>query len=512
MPPQTAAPRPRRKASLAVAALLSAAALLPLPALADDASAEITNLVTKQVFVNSNGSSYTSVAGLATLTADARIQVDAEFSGRVKSWRLWLGLSDGEGDHVSFKSQGVGKSYGTFERPRRVDRTERITVLAVVWQDFVEARCNELADGLRAQGMEDSAIFAQDRTLELGVTVHLNADITGIGQHFVGAKPWEEIPKVQVTCKKWAGASIPQAGSGYAVTPSKVVNKGLSIYEQYGIGGLCRIRLDGWITTDEKNTTVTFRYRNQAGKLSQLWTVNTGDSKTATFSHWYDIQNTEWAETGFVRMIGVSHDFKSDWAEYTMECVEGGPDGLVANDPPKLTFDIVPQGKVMVHGHICPERLKLVGVMKGRGNFSGYAMFIAKRGPTYVSPLQEYEITHGQTLLVGADYTITWSGAQPPSGNQPLRSDHLFDFSVTNSDNKIIASLPRGYVVVCTRPKVNSAVQPAPGGLTVEPRQPAAGASAPGTLRLLPQAVPQGVPQPQPQPQPRPELQRRESN
>jgi hypothetical protein len=480
--------------------LALAAGLLPAPALGDDASANITNLGTKQIFVNSNGSSYTGVAGLATLTADARIQVDAEVSGRVKSWRLWLGLSNAEGDQVSFQSQGVSKYYGTFERPRRVDRTERITVHAVVWQDFVAARCNELADGLRAQGMADSAIFGQDRTLELGVTVHFDADITGIGFYFVGAKPWESIPKTQVICKKWAGAAIPQAGTGFAVTPSKVVNKGLSIYEQYGIGGLCKIRLDGWITTDQKNVTVKFRYRNQEGKTSKVWTVNTGENKTATFSHWYNIKDNGFsesgialAETGFVRMVGVSHDFKSGWAEYTMECVEGGPGAVVANDPPKPTLKVVQQGKVMVHGLLCPERLKLVGVLEGRGNFSGKVVFF---GPGFLAPPHDYNITHGQKLLFGADVVLDWSDTPPPSPHGPTGQWRKFGMNVTNGNGAVIASVPaKTDFFQCLAPRLNPAVQPAPGGLIVEPRQPAAGATAPRQLRVLPQAAqPQPVP------------------
>lgn len=497
MPLRSSVQTARRLATAALATGTLFAGLLPAAALADDGSANITNLVTKQIFVNSNGSSYTSVAGLATLTADVRIQVDAEVSGRVKSWRVWLGLSNQEGDHISFRSQGVGKSYGTFERPRRVDRTERVTVHAVVWQDFVAARCNEMADALRSGGMPDSAIFGQDRTLELGVTVHFDADITGIGYYFIGAKPWEEIPKTQVTCKKWAGSAIPQAADGLAVTPSKVVNKGLSIYEQYGITGVCKIRLDGWITTDQKNATVKFRYRNQQGKFSKVWTVNTGESKTATFSHWYDIQNTEWAETGFVRMVGVSHDFRSDWAEYTMECVEGGPGSLVANEPPKPTLKVVEQGKVMVYGRVCPQRVKLVGVLEGRGNFAGKVVFF---GPAYLSSPRDYDITHGQKLLFGADVVLDWSDTPPPSPHGPMGQSRKFGMSVTNSEGKAIATLPpKDFFFQCRAARVNPAVQPAPGGLTVEPRQPS-GAGAPKTLRLLPQD-----PAPQPPQAPTPQ-------
>lgn len=473
------------------------AILLPASAMADSVDAEVVNLVSKQIIVESNGSSYHSVSHLANLVADARIRVDTGAVGRVKSWKLWLGLSNGNGDHVDFPTFGKGKSYDAFQRPRRVDRTERLIVPSTMWKSFVLARCNELADDLRAQGLGNTAVFAQDRSLELAVIAHFDADTSGAGSnYFVEGKPWEAHPKTQVICKKWPGASIPQAGTSLGVTPAKVVNKGLSIYEQYGITGVCKIRLDGWITTDQKNTEVSFRYRNQEGKTSQVWSVNTGENKTATFSHWYTINDNGFsesgvalAETGFVRMVGVSHDFKSAWAEYTMECVEGGPGSLTANEPPKLTMQIVEQGKVEVHGYLCPERLKLVGLLEGRGNFSGKVVFF---GPGYLAPPHDYSITHGQKLVFGADATLDWSETPPPSPHGPMGQHRSFRLNVTNANDKVVASLPpRHHFAQCRPARLNPVVVPK-DGLTVEPRPAGTAGSrkAPAATIRVPQAVP----------------------
>ncbi len=473
------------------------AALLPASALADSVDAEVVNLVSKQIIVESNGSSYHRVSHLANLVADARIRVDTGSVGRVLSWKLWLGLSNGDGDHIDFPTFGKGKSYDAFQRPRRVDRTERLIVPSTMWKSFVLARCNELADDLRAQGLGNTAVFGQDRSLELAVIAHFDADTNGAGSnYFVEAKPWESHPKTEVICKKWPGASIPQASNNLGVTPAKVVNKGLSIYEQYGIGGLCKIRLDGWITTDQKNTEVSFRYRNQEGKTSKVWSVNTGENKTATFSHWYTINDNGFsesgialAETGFVRMIGVSHDFKSAWAEYTMECVEGGPGALMANEPPKLTMQIVEQGKVEVHGYLCPERLKLVGLLEGRGNFSGNVVFF---GPGYLAPPHDYSITHGQKLIFGADATLDWSETPPPSPHGPMGQHRGFRLNVTNANDKVVASLPlRHHFAQCRPARLNPVVVPK-DGLTVEPRPAGAAGSrkAPAAIIRVPQAAP----------------------
>ncbi|MGD1876863.1 MAG: hypothetical protein ACFB13_05105 [Kiloniellaceae bacterium] len=473
--------------SRALPAVAVLAALLPAAAFADSGSATVTNLITKQIVVESNGSSYHRTNQLANLVADVRVKVSTGAVGRVKSWEVYLGLASEGGEQMWFQSFGTSKSYPWHDRPSGVDRTERLQVPEAVWGAFVRTRCNELADTLRAQGQSNAAIFGQDRKLPLTVAAGMDADTTGAGSgtFFVSAAPAQPL---ELVCKKWPGAAIPQAATGLAVPPSKVVNKGLSIYEQYGVTGVCKIRLDGWITTDHKNAEVSFRYKNQQGKQSQVWTVNTGESKTATFSHWYNIANTEWAETGVVRIVGVSHDFKSAWAEYTMECTEGGPQTLGTNLPPTVTLKAVPQGKVMVHGRICPETVKLVAMLEGRGNVSGQMVFF---GTAFFAQKYDYSIKPGHKVLQGADADLRWNNvAAPAHASLPLMQFRQFGLNVTDQDGTVIASVPQhSYVFHCSTPAVNPSVQQVPGGLTVEPRG-QGGATAPKVLRMQPPAPP----------------------
>ncbi|WP_193371392.1 hypothetical protein [Pelagibius marinus] len=464
------------------------------PARADSFGSEVTYLSPPRIEVASNGSSYHRTNPLANLVADVHVEVDTGLVGGVKSWNAFLGLAREDGGRMWFQSFGKSKSYPWYDRPNSVNRTERLELPEYAWGAFVRTQCNALADHLRAQGLPDTAIFGQDRKLELGVVSNLDVNNTGPGSNsiFVGATPWDEVKKIEVVCKKWPGAAIPQASTTLAAPPSKVVNKGLSIYEQYGITGVCKIRLDGWITTDQKNAEVSFRYKNQQGKQSQLWTVNTGESKTATFSHWYNIANTEWAETGFVRMVGVSHNFRSEWAEYTMECTEGGPQSLATDRPLEVTLKAVPQGKVMAHGRICPETVKLIAVLEGLGNASGEMMFF---GTAFFSQRYDFSITPGQKVLQGADAPLRWNSVPAPAqANMPLTQSRQFGLKVTDQHGRIIASVPQHpFVLGCSTPTVNPSVQPAPGGLTVERRRAGAGATPPRTRGLPPQA-----PQPQP--------------
>lgn len=481
-------------APFALATLL-APALVPAAALADSKEIAVVNLVSKQLAVDSNGSSYHMVSHLANLVADVRIVVDTGEVGRVKSWKAWLGLSNGEGAYEDYKLYFVAKEYPWGKRPRHVNRIERIIVPSGVWANFVKARCNALAAELRAQGLGDTAIFGQDRHIELGVPPFLDTETTGAGSGnlIVEAVPFGNLSKLDLVCKKWPGAAIPQASSDITIGPAEVVATSLSVAELSSLGGACKIRLDGSITTDRGDAEVSFRYRDQAGKESQVWKVNTGASKTASFSHWYDIPNNpDGDETGFVRMVGVSHEFLGDWRGYALKCVEGGPGTLATNEPPKLSMTVAEQGKVMVHGQICPESLKLMGLLDGRGNMSGRTIFF---GPGFLSPPRDYSIKHGQKILVGADAPLNWKNVPPPVGNALLKQERRFTFNATNENDKVVSSLKnQQHMVTCVRPAVNPVVGQG-GGLTVEPRQPAAPTAVPRSLQPQP-ATPGTVPQP----------------
>lgn len=462
-----------------------AATLMPAAALADSKEATVVGLVPQQLVVDSNGSSYHAVSPFANLVADVRVQVDTGAVGRVKSWRVHLGLAGEEGASQFYDSYNVAKSYPWYDRPRSVDRTEQIIVPSAAWGGFVKTRCNALADELRSQGLGDTAIFAQDRKLQLAVVPSLAADTTGAGSGSIieEATWWSQHAKIDLVCKKWPGAAVPQASSDITIQPAKVVNQGLTIVERSGLGGACKIRLDGWFTTDRKGASVSYRFETADGKKSEVQAANTGESKTASFSRWEDIANNpDGPETGKVRLVGVSHDFATGWVDYALNCVEGGPGNLVANDPPLLKMTAVPQGKVMVQGRICPEVVKLVGVLEGRGNFSGQALFY---GTHYLSPLRDYSITHGQKLLIGAEAELNWDQAPAPLNAQaPLAQSRDFGLNVTDKNNKVIASLPKRTILIeCQRPRVTPGVQLNPGGLTTESRDPQPAAPA-ATRRL----------------------------
>ncbi|MGF1594456.1 MAG: hypothetical protein ACFCUW_14320 [Kiloniellaceae bacterium] len=487
-----------RKAVAATA--LAAALLLPGVAGADTESIEVVQVTTKKIYVLSNGSVYHDVP-FGPIVVDVRIRADAEVSGWILSWKAYLQIVNADNIFIDLEEAAVSKSYPQFHRPKKVDRIETIAASQSLWKHQVKAMCNGLADDLRADGLSSAEIFAQDRTFNLMVQPVLEVSAsgaTGLQQAYIGPGYSESGPQIEVVCRKWGGSQIPQASTGMTTLPAQVVNSGLTIIEHFGISGVCKIRLDGWFTTDHKGVNVSYRFETYDGKKSHVESANTGESKTATFSRWEEIANEPSGnETGKVRLVGVSHDFQTDWVDYHLECSAGGPSTIVSNSPPLLTMAVVPHGAVMVQGRICPQVVKLVGVMTGRGNFSGHALFF---GPGYISPLRDYSITHGEKVLIGVETELDWDNIALPLPNATLGQAREFGFNVTDEDDNVIAFLPKkSHFIECRKPQLNPIVGRDDADLTTGSNDP-----------VLPATIPQakGL-ETSPPPPPRQRLQRR---
>src|SRR5262245_1927518 len=82
--------------SLSSIAVLLATLLSSAPSFADGGTVYLSNVVPEAITVNSNGSSYTSIAGsgLGNIVGTAHIELDADIAGRVKRWSVCLGLSN----------------------------------------------------------------------------------------------------------------------------------------------------------------------------------------------------------------------------------------------------------------------------------------------------------------------------------------------------------------------------------------------------------------------------------
>ena len=449
----------RSFSSLPLASALATALLagLPGPALADTWGARVSDLTHWSVFVRSDGENYTSLRAPAEIIAEVTVEVDVGSAGAINSWTSKLGLwNDPDDPILYFHDHAISESYAWPNRPDRVRRIIHFNVPFHAWEAYVVVYCNQQANRQRAQGFGNALIFSEDQSLPLRVAPWVTADTSGAGSGspILEGSFFDGLRTIQVICEKTPGLEPPEIAIQRHSEAPKVVNSGLNIVERSGLSGVCKIRLDAWITTDHENQEVRYRYKDETGKTSQVWRVNSGPSRTATASHWYDIGNNldpesglELPESGRVKLVGVSHDFESDWADYRLNCVEGGPNAFTASLPPKLSMSFTEQGQVTLRGHVCPKTLKLTGLLEGRGKVSGKTAFV---GPRWLSPPRDFDIDNGQKVLVGADYEIDWDEAPAPTGGRPLKLVRSFDFNATNSDDKIVASLAnQGHEIVC---------------------------------------------------------------
>jgi hypothetical protein len=468
------------------AAALMAPLLSSAPSFADSGTLYLTNVVPEEITVNSNGSSYTGIvgSGLGNIFAEAHIQLDTGTSGRIKSWWVWLLLQRGD-DSLSLRHHAVGKSYTFSDRPKSVDRTEQIVVPQVAYQQWIVSQCNALADDLRAAGQTNKAIFAEDRSVTITVNEGFDYDATGPDSDNVGIEGFSQVPTIDITCKKWGGATAPVAGGGVT---TGLVSAQLTVIETYGPSGVCMLKLSGVLETGNVNTEVRYRYEDDQGHKSSVYTATTDHSKTAFFYQEYNLANNpNGPENGKVRVIGVNHSFASDWKPYSMNCVEPGATDLTASLPPTLTLSAsaIPNNAVMIGGQICPKQVRLVGKIQGNGHFHGNAVFY---GPSYLSAQQSYEVENGSADWVFAIYDLNWTHdikqlAVPDTSDEPMQQTVRFSFNVNGSetpgaliplnDPPVASVQQKPFKFTCQWPKVTPGLQGG-DGLTVQQPKPTA--------------------------------------
>src|SRR5262245_39917550 len=393
--------------SLSSIAVLLATLLSSAPSFADGGTVYLSNVVPEAITVNSNGSSYTSIegSGLGNIVGTAHIELDADIAGRVKSWSVWLVLSNWP-KSLSLNEYAVGKSYPVGSRPTRVNRTEQIVVPQAAYQSWIVSQCNALADSLRNGGQTNTAIFNQDRHVTISAGLNDSYEFTGAGSPNPAIEGSLVQPTIDVTCKKWGGATAPVAGGGVT---TGLVSAQLTVIETYGPSGVCMLKLSGVLESDSINTEVKYRYEDDKGHKSDVYTATTDHSKTAFFAQQYNIDNNpNGPETGKVRVVGVNYGFASAWKPYVMKCVEPGATDFTATLPPTLTLAAVaiPNNSVMIGGQVCPKQVRLVGKITGHGPFHGSAVFF---GPSYLSPQQSYEVENGTADWVFAIYDLDWT-------------------------------------------------------------------------------------------------------
>lgn len=419
------------------------------PARADSVVAEISNSL--PVFeVIGNGSDYTQLTGAAPSGLAFSVVADAEIGGQVRS--------------VSYSAAGsvTGAFPGPYELPTHNDsrsfsgffhRKETLVGNYPIEAADLVAACNYQAASLRALGYGNDEVFGEDRQLTLTVNVMPDASFS-LASPFMDQVPDSE--STQVICRKWSGM-VGFSPPAQIAAEEGVIDSSLTLIEQYGQSGLCKVVLSGVVRSTSANMEVKFRYEHHDGKKSDVKTVTTDASKTAFFSHDYAIPNEPGPEGGSIRIVGVSPSFTSDSEAYSMNCSEPGATGFQVSKLPTLELGAMPGGSVQIGSQVCPTELRLRGTItaQGGGSFGGQAFFV---GPGYASAHHPWEVSNSQVAVVEDVMPLEWDTdfglmLEGGDGDAPLKTQTVVaGFNVMGSDNTEIANVPqKSFNVGCRR-------------------------------------------------------------
>jgi len=199
------------KRATAITAILVATATT---AAADSGSKQVTSANPNTLVVVSNGQSYTQMQQDGIVKVHGKFQYDAGTSGRIKQWTVWPEIKYGYGIFSTlagtkgFEDKGI---YGHGSRPKSVNENVTMNVPANAIRAAVVSSCNLMAAALESQGKSKTEIFGKDRETELRISLGHEVEVTGAKGKIVMEASNEY--KLKIRCSKFAGASLPTAGT-----------------------------------------------------------------------------------------------------------------------------------------------------------------------------------------------------------------------------------------------------------------------------------------------------------
>jgi hypothetical protein len=460
------------------AGIMAAALATSAPALADSGNTGVKWLASPSIIVEGNGSTYHKVdPSSQSIDGQIWVALDAEASGRVRSWEAWPMLKIGVGDWKAFKGTGMSRSK-SYDSPRPKTVNEEF-YFGIPWVHYAEtaiAACNGQAALLRHQGLGNGAIFSQDRPVKIEVGAGLSYDMSGVP----GSPTPQEVTspqEVTVICKGVTPVANDPTRNKPDPTRTKpeVEQAVLSIHEEGSLSGrACSINLSGVIETNLPNMQVKFRYHSDDGRKSELKTVQTDLSGTVIFNHEYPLSQGG-TKSGKIRMVGQHPDFTSAWKTYSVNC--GSPaQGYASNDPtpPTLKLDAsATKVEKMYKGFVCPAKVYAGGDIVSNDAMEGRAIHVVAQQGVWEAQQQVYEqkidLMQSHHLVIGYEPELRWSNVPVVGGT--LKQTLKFTFKVTRH-NKAVATVHKMLVVSCRKPQPSGAGQGAPGGKNTDKPEP----------------------------------------
>ncbi|MFK7815052.1 MAG: hypothetical protein AB8B92_01835 [Gammaproteobacteria bacterium] len=429
------------------------------------------SVASDKIYVTNNGVEYTHASSEVIFTS-VNIEMNSPLFGNIKSWKVWLTIRQGEnGNLVEFNDTPQTASYPLGQRPDTVDTTREMTITPEQYSELFKFQCNNLADNLRSQGYTNQQIYSENREIDFEIEANSSGVVTGaIAPGFASMPSYK--PNFTLVCKKSSGPQQPAAG---AVKPNtqdvKVTYSNLTVIEKSTLQGVCKVTLSGVIQTDKQNGKVRFKYKHHPStgndfQWSDEYEVNTGQSKTAMFSHEFDVPIIIGEETGIMQIIGTDPVFESVGEHYAMNCTKAPASNIQQPLPPTLNMQVVPQNEVtMSNGEICPTKLLMVADIVSKNTEVEGALFFYNNN--YQSEHQEVNIGAGKKRKVLQIRDLSWDQFSSTSGNtgtyavegasNTIRSQPItLGYSIIGDNYMAKFNFPpKSFLVSCRKPVVN---------------------------------------------------------
>lgn len=326
--------------SLIASAVLTSISALPAHAKDVDVIVHFTDAPT--IYVEAKDGAYAQLSPEKHNGQNLRFAAHIEILGgqdRIRRWHIAprmkaLGQTWGWGFNTSRPADEgwgvVGKSYGFGDRPTVVSKHIVMQAAPGYAKNFAVDVCNANVAALRAQGNSNPEIFGVDRAINVATGHKYELSYTNIADSDswqISEAPGSSPKQATIVCMKTNPQRVPPPQNYEA--PVTVTQASLTLIEKATANGTCKVVLSGVVQTNLANREVKFRYEHSAGHKSEIKTIRVDHSKTAFFSHEYDIPNNERGnETGMIRFKGTEPNFESAWKNYSMNCGPKAPSGL----------------------------------------------------------------------------------------------------------------------------------------------------------------------------------------
>jgi hypothetical protein len=259
------------------------------PTWADSGSSIIRAVDPAVIEVRSNGTTYEGVLPQVQLKGQAEVAFDAQISGRVKSWSVWLVAEpmDPTFWNMSFHEHKKTTTYDALNRPKSVSTKTWVAIPHQITRNWAVNTCITMASRLRNEGLSDAQIFGQDREIPYRVKAWHSFETTGIA----GAQTPQEVtgvemaPNFRLVCKASPknDLALNTHADGPERTHGPALLKAVSISVQAPASPVqCPANATAFFTFRSDGSKrpgyVNYRVRGASGKNSQVMTITFRES------------------------------------------------------------------------------------------------------------------------------------------------------------------------------------------------------------------------------------------